>query len=330
MITTRLPVIAAPMAAVSTPELVRAVDQEGGLGFLAGGLKTAQQLAEHLATVADLDHFGVNLFVPESQPRVDLEPRRRALTPIAARFGVEPGRPDWGWDEDFAAKIDLLEAQPVAVVSFSFGLPPQDAMQRLRAVDTEVWSTVTNQAEAIAAWTRGVDALVVQGPEAGGHRGTQRQGVPPDTTPLPQLLAAISQLVPLPLVAAGGISTPDQARELLSSGAAAVQLGTLLLRSDESGALQTHKDALAWPRETVVTRCFSGRWARSLRNEFTDQHREDGLDVYPQVSHLTAPIRAAAARAGDAEHLQLWAGTGHLAAQPGPAGEILREFAAGL
>lgn len=322
-----VPIVAAPMAGgVSTPELVAAVTRAGGFGFLAGGLQPAAGLADEVRRTRDLlgtAPFGVNLMVPGKEPPVDLTAFRRALQPVAERFGVQVPEPVWGVDDDYPAKVEVLVRDPVAVVSFTFGIPDAGVVQRLHAAGSSLLVTVTNQAEAIAAWAAGADGLVVQGPGAGGHRGTHRPGLVPDRTPLPRLVAAVSEVVALPLFAAGGVSTAAQVEEVLAAGATACQVGTLFLRCPEAGTSAVHRQALDWERETVVTRCFSGRWARSLRNVFVDEMDGVGPVAYPQVQQLTAPVRAAAAKQGDAEFVQLWAGTGYREAREVPAAEVV-------
>lgn len=319
-----VPIVQAPMAGgASRPELVRAVNDAGGLGFLAGGYVTADALREQVrATAAVTDRpFGVNLFVPEPpDPAADVAGYRHALQPLAERFDVALPEPDWADTDYFAAKVDVLLDERVPVVSFAFGVPPADVLDALRQRGTTVVVTVTTAAEAQAA--AGADALCVQGSDAGAHRSTHRVADEPGSTPLTDLLAEIRPGVPV--IAAGGLTTGEDIARALAAGAAAVQLGTAYLRSDESGAKQPHKDALVDPdyQTTVVTRAFTGRPARGLRNLFIDTFGEHAPPAYPQVHHLTAPIRAAAARAGDPQHLALWAGTGHRQARTGPAGEI--------
>ncbi|MFI9274220.1 nitronate monooxygenase [Kitasatospora sp. NPDC052896] len=325
-----VPIIAAPMAGgASTPELVAAVNQAGGLGFLAAGYRTAGVMAEQIARTRVLTDrpFGVNLFVPAATDPAALAglPAYRAeLLPEAERWGVElPERipPD---DEDWAAKLAVLLADPVPVVSYTFGLPTRQEATALRAAGTAQVATVTSADEARAAARLGMDALCVQGPEAGGHRGTHRAGDEPGTESLPELLVLVRAAVGLPLIAAGGLATGADLAAALRAGAAAVQLGTAYLRADEAGTSPVHRAALADPRfeQTVQTRAFTGRVARGLRNAFTDRHAGHAPHAYPEVHHLTAPLRAAAARRGDPEALHLWAGTGHARAGAGPAAEI--------
>ncbi len=167
--------------------------------------------------------------------------------------------------------------------------------------------TVTSASEAEAADAAGGDALIVQGTEAGGHSAVHDPTQRSEPLPLPDLLVAVRRVSALPLIATGGIATAEQLPEVLRAGAAAVMVGTVLLRSDESGASPVHKDALADPgrTQTVVTTAFTARPARALRNEFTDRHDATAPLGYPAVHHLTRPLRLAAARAGDPENVHL-------------------------
>ncbi|WP_441247118.1 nitronate monooxygenase [Kitasatospora sp. McL0602] len=350
-----VPVVAAPMAGgPTTPELVAAVNGAGGLGFLAAGYRSATATAEQIAAVRKLTDrpFGVNLFVPgEPGDAAAVDAYRERLRPEAEQWGValpERSGPD---RDDWEAKIALLTADPVPVVSYTFGLPTPDEAAALRAAGSFQIGTVTTPAEALAALAAGMDALCVQGPEAGGHRGTHRTEDEPGTTPLLDLLAEIRRVTDLPLIAAGGIGDGRTLAAALRAGAAAVQLGTAYLRTDESGASATHRAALtraAGPQgrgelreigsdaaaptasrsgdRTVVTRAFTGRPARALRNAFTDRHSPYAPAAYPEVHHLTQPLRAAAAKRADATAMHLWAGTAHRLARTGPAAELTREL----
>ncbi|MFE9421390.1 nitronate monooxygenase [Kitasatospora sp. NPDC006697] len=326
-----LPIIAAPMAGgASTPELVAAVNAAGGLGFVAAGYRTAAATAEQIARTRQLtDHpFGVNLFAaaPSDPAAVAAVPAyRELLRPEADRLGAELPTAFPADDDDWPAKIAALVADPVPLVSYTFGLPSPAEAAALRAAGTAQVATVTSAAEAAAAAELGMDALCVQGPEAGGHRGTHDAAAEPGTEPLPELLAAVRSAVPgLPLVAAGGIGDGAAIRAALAGGATAVQLGTAYLRTDEAGTSPGHRAALASGEftETAVTRAFTGRPARGLRNTFMDRHAGQAPAAYPEVHQLTAPLRAAAARAGESQSMHLWAGTAFRSARPGPAAEL--------
>lgn len=189
--------------------------------------------------------------------------------------------------------------------------------------------TVTSPTEAAAARAAGVDALVVQGTAAGGHSGTFTPAHPPAPVPLDDLVRRIVASEGLPVIAAGGIATPHDAAAALHAGAQAVAAGTALLAADESGASTTHRAALADPArtETVITRAFSGRPARALRNRFIDRYESIAPLGYPAVHYLTSPLRKAAAAAGAPELVNLWAGTGFRQARHASTAEILTALA---
>ncbi|MFF0387238.1 nitronate monooxygenase [Kitasatospora sp. NPDC004615] len=323
-----VPLIAAPMAGgPSTPELVAAVNGAGGLGFLAAGYRAVDGTIEQIRRTRELTErpFGVNLFVPA--PPSDPGPvaaYRERLRPEAEQWGVElpteiPADRD-GWD----AKLEALLREPVAYVSYTFGLPRRDEADALRAAGIRQLGTVTSPEEARAAAALGLDALVVQGPEAGGHRGTHRAEDVPGTVPLLQLLGAVREVTSLPLIAAGGLGDGAAIAAALRAGASAAQLGTAYLRTDESGATATHRRALVELPDTTVTRAFTGRPARALRNAFITRHDGHAPAAYPEVHYLTQPLRAAAARRDDAAGMHLWAGTAHASAREGGAGEVTR------
>lgn len=334
-----LPVAAAPMAGgPTTVALATAVAGEGAFPFLAGGYRTVDELA---AEIAALRHtgapFGVNLFVPERGPGPDeraLRAYAARLRPEAAHHGLDippvtaaTDRED-GWED----KLALLRERPVPVASFTFGLPRARDVAALRRVGTRVLLTVTSPDEARAAQELGVDGLVVQGNAAGGHSATFDPERVPQPLPTEQLVRAVRHATALPTVAAGGVHGPGSIKRLLQAGAETVAVGTLLLRTDESGASATHRAALVDPRftGTTVTRAFTGRPARALRNAFVDRHGAHAPVGYPEVHHLTRAIRRAAARAGDAERLHLWAGTGYRSAPDGPAADVVRRLVAPL
>ncbi|KIH99179.1 2-nitropropane dioxygenase [Streptomonospora alba] len=328
-------VIAAPMAGgASTPELAAAVGAAGGLGFLAAGYLTAEAMGERIGRLRALTDrpFGVNLFVPArdtADPQA-LAAYRERMEREAARLGVEPGAAVWG-DDDYPAKLAALRADPVPLVSFTFGCPAPADIASLRRAGTEVMVTVTTSAEAEAAADAGADALCVQGAEAGGHQASFEDAYE-RTIPLAQLLAEVRARVRLPVVAAGGIGDAAEARRALTGGAVAVQLGTALLCTPESGAAQVHKDALLRQRfaRTAVTRAFSGRRARALANRFLAEHDGSAPAAYPHIHHMTAPLRAAAARAAAADTVHLWAGTAFRAVRERPAAEVVADIAADL
>jgi nitronate monooxygenase len=325
---TRCPVVVAPMAGgPSTPGLVIAAAGAGALAFLAAGYKTAAALRSEMDAVRGGTGapFGVNVFVPgtPATDRAALTRYLAELEPDAAALGVRPGTPDWD-DDDWDAKLATLLAGPPAVVSFTFGCPEEGVIVALRAAGSQVWVTVTAPEEAVAATARGADGLCVQGPEAGAHRGTFSVSASPRTVPLHQLLRDVAAVSGLPLIAAGAVMSNADVRAAMAAGAVAAQCGTAFLRCPESNAQPLHKAALADPAftATAVTRAFTGRPARGLVNRFMTDH-PDAPAAYPQVHYATRPLRAAAAAAGDAGRLNLWAGEGYRAATERPAAEIV-------
>jgi nitronate monooxygenase len=331
------PVIAAPMAGgATTPELVIAAARAGSLGLLAGGMRPPELLAGDIGKVrSETDTFGVNLFAPNPMP-VDLNRFHDYASYIqteADAYGVDLRTAEPVEDDDeFHDKVELLVSSPVPVVSFTFGVPDALTIQRLRRAGTVVVQTVTSAQEARHAEQAGADVLVVQSTSAGGHSGTLTPKHLPTAVPLTELIATIRHACHLPLIAAGGLSTSQEVAAVLANGAEAAMVGTLLLRTNESGTSPTHKAALGDPdrTETVVTRAFTGRPARALRNRFTDRYSAIAPLGYPALHHLSTPLRKAATAAGDPELMNLWAGTGFRNAVAEGAGQTLTRLAASL
>ncbi|BBZ06044.1 oxidoreductase [Mycolicibacterium doricum] len=329
----RLPVIAAPMAGgATTAAMVNAAAAAGSLSLLAAGYKTPEALRTEIATVrAASVPFGVNVFAPNPVP-IDVDAYRRyaaAVQSEADRYGLTlPADPNDD-DDAFDAKIDLLRADPVPIVSFTFGLPGGDVIRALQKAGTTVVQTVTSVQEAEASAAAGVDMLAVQGWVAGGHSGTFTPERMPAPVPLTDLVRQVLDKVGLPVIAAGGLAAASEVTAVLRAGASAAAVGTVLLRAEESGASASHKAALADPSrtETVLTRAFTGRPARGLRNRFIDRFEASAPLGYPAIHHLTSPLRKAAAAAGDSDVIHLWAGTGYRHAAEKPTAAILTELA---
>ncbi|AWZ03826.1 MULTISPECIES: nitronate monooxygenase [unclassified Streptomyces] len=336
------PIVQAPMAGgASCPPLAAAVCEAGGLGFLAGGYKTADGMYQEIKRLRALTRrpFGVNLFMPQASA-VDpaaLEVYRGQLAGEASWYEISLAEEDLlgTCDDGYDAKLAILIEDPVPVVSFTFGLPSPAAFTCLRKVGTYTIATVTSVEEARAAQSAGADAVCVQGMEAGGHQGTHRDDPQADGTAGVGLLALVAQVreaVALPIIAAGGLMRGSQIAAMLAAGAEAAQLGTAFLACPESGADPLHKKALTDPLfvRTELTRAFSGRPARGLVNRFMREHGPYAPAAYPQVHHLTSPLRKAAAAAGDPQGMALWAGQGHRLARAMPAGELVEVLAAEL
>ncbi|WP_404388475.1 NAD(P)H-dependent flavin oxidoreductase [Humibacillus xanthopallidus] len=341
-------VVAAPMAGgPSTPDLVATVGEAGGFGFLAGGYLTTEQLAAQVAGVWDLSScpFGVNLFVPDIANRYAVRPgglagadRAAAVTAYgqslldeAAAVGAQPGDPRPGDTDEWERKLDLVVRERVAAVSFTFGLPSAAVLGELRRAGIESVVTVTDLDEARAALDAGVDGLCVQGAEAGGHRGTLDPTAVPDGSDLVELVAQVRRLAAearpddVAILAAGGIATRERADAVRAAGADAVQVGTALLLTPEAGTGLAYRRALGGAAydSTTVTRAFSGRLGRCLETDFVRRHDEEAPAAYPEVHHVTVPLRRASALAERPDLVALWAGTGWRSARPVPAATVV-------
>lgn len=328
-----VPVIVAPMAGgPSTPELAAAGTNAGGLGFVAAGYLKADALAERIVAARNLTTgpLGVNLFAPQPSAATPdaIEKYAAALAPDIDRYdGAKLGDPVFN-DDDWAAKVEVLLDLRPEVASFTFGLPSAEECKRLRDAGIATVGTVTSVYEADAAVDCGVDAIAVQGPSAGGHRGTFDPVAEPNPQPLTELLVAALARVSVPVIAAGGLVSADDVNRVINEGAVAAQLGTAFLLADEAGSSPVHRAALqnAAFTETVVTKSFSGRYARGLHNRFIDDHEAQAPFGYPEVHYLTGPLRAASVQAGDPHGTNVWAGTGFKSIRAAPVAHIMKDL----
>jgi nitronate monooxygenase len=330
--TLAVPIVQAPLAGgPSTPELAAAVNSAGGFGFLAAGYRTPAAVRDDIRRLRSLSDapFGLNIFAPPA-PAPDaaaVAAYAASLRDEATRYDASLGEPRHD-DDDFDAKVDLACEERVSVVSFTFGCPEQRVVERLHAAGCDVWVTVTNPDEAQRAASAGADALVVQGFEAGGHRGYFRDGDDAEDLGLVVALRLIRQRVDLPLIATGGIADGASVAAVLCAGAVAAQIGTALMLTTEAATSEVHRAALAASAPTRMTRAFSGRRARGIVNRFMLEHDADAPVAYPDVNHLTGPIRAAARQAGDPDAVNLWAGQAHSLAMRASAAEVVQRLAA--
>jgi nitronate monooxygenase len=320
-------IVQAPLAGgPSTPELAAAVCNAGALGFVAAGYKTADAMREDIArTRAGTDRpFGVNVFVPGRGPAdpAAVAAYAERLEADARRAGVALGAPRFD-DDDFDAKLAALRDERVALASFTFGCPAPDVVEGLQRTGIAVWVTVTDVEEARAAAEAGADALVVQGVEAGGHRGSFVDRDDRVDYGILALVQLVSACVDLPLVAAGAVATGAAVAAVLVAGAAAAQVGTAFMRCPEAATSPAQRAALASARPTGLTRAFSGRLARGIVNRLQAEHTGAAPIAYPEVHHLTAPLRAHGRSAGDPDLVNLWAGQAHELAQEAPAAEVV-------
>lgn len=328
----REPIVLAPMAGgPSTPGLAAAVSNAGGLGFLAAGYLTPEQVGADLAGLRRLTDrpFGVNLFVPSpaSSAGSELEAYAGRLAAEAQKQGWPLGKARWE-DDGWQRKRELMGERQVPVVSFTFGCPDPRVIDALQATGCSVWVTVTNLEEAESAAGAGSDALVVQGVEAGGHRGSHRDEDGSAEIGVLALLRLIGRRVDLPLIAAGGIADGRAIAAGLVAGATAAALGTAFLLTPEAGTSAPHRAALRQDGRTALTRAFTGRLARGIENRFQAEHL-GAPSAYPEIHHLTAPLRARARQQGDANLINLWAGQAYPLARELPAAELMAELSHG-
>jgi nitronate monooxygenase len=333
----RLPIIQAPMAGgATTPELVAAVCEAGGIGAFAAATLKPAAIAEGAAQVRALTGrpFCINLFVL-GEPRVEgaaLERARAWLLPMHAELGIAPPVVPARFCEDAAAQFDaLLEAAP-ALASFAFGVLDAAQVERLHARGCKVAGTATNVAEAKAWEAAGADFVCAQGAEAGGHRGTFIGSYESSLIGTMALVPQVVDAVRIPVIAAGGIMDGRGIAAALMLGSAAVQMGTAFLDCAESGIHPAWKQALraASDTSTQVTLAFSGRMARGIENDFMRRMAAHGhaLPAYPVQNALTGAMRAAAGAANRPEYMSLWAGQGAPMSRNLPAVELMRRLEA--
>ena len=320
------PIIQAPMAGATSPKFVAACCEAGVVGFIGAGYLNEEDTRTFIREVKGMTDkaFGINLFVQE-EPKIDvmvLQEARMALQPIYEELGIT-NTPRVVSDELFEGQIQAILEEEVPLVSFTFGIPPQDVINRLKSKGIFIIGTATTKDEAAAVEEAGFDAVVLQGSEAGGHRGSFHE--PMELIPVRELVKQVAGTVQIPLIAAGGIMTKEHVKEMLMLGAAAVQVGTVLLAADESSVSNHHKEAIlkSAEGETCITTAFTGKPARGLKNAFTEQLEHAVVAPYPLQHHLTLKIRQESAKAGRPEYLSLWMGKNSHMARRGTVKEII-------
>lgn len=328
------PIIQAPMAGSTTPEFVAAVSNAGGLGMLGAANLSPAHIAQAVTTIRSLTDrpFGVNLFAGGrgGVREVDPQPMLAVLARYHAELGLpEPVAPDLDADS-FPEQLDAILEARVPVFSFTFGIPGPGVFAELHHHDIAILGTATTVDEARQLAAAGVDAVIAQGSEAGGHRATFAA---PFETALIGTMALVPQVVdavPVPVVASGGIMDGRGMVAAEALGASAVQMGTAFLTCQEADAPDFYKAAIraAQGEQTALTRAFSGRPARGIVNEFMHafSSREEAILPFPLQNAATRPLRSEAAVRGDTRFLSLWAGQGAALARDLPAAELVRQL----
>ncbi len=326
------PIIQAGMAgAITTPELVAAVSNGGGLGTLGAGYMGPEKIREAIYKIRELTDkpFGVNLLLTK-EIKIEEEKVKEAnvlLEAVNRELGIE-GEQALKLPKSYKAQLQVLLEEKVPVVSFAFQTLEKEEIDDLKREGIKVIGTATHVAEAKALAKLGVDIIVGQGSEAGGHRGTfigkEREAMIGTFALIPQLVAAVPHI---PIVAAGGVMNGQGLVAAFALGAEAVQMGSAFLTSEESITHDAHKEAVLQSTDTstTVTRAFSGKYARGIRNEFIERHeeKEEGLPMYPVQNVLTSKIRQEAAKQNKREYMSLWAGQASSLARIEPAQHVV-------
>ena len=315
------PIIQAPMAGgITTANLVAAVSNNGALGMIGAGYLSPVQLRDQIREVTQLTshNFGVNLFVP-TEFEVDeklVEKAMQQLSPYMEELNCQtiqaPLPDEQKAVESYMEQIQVVIEEKVPICSFTFGVPSDEVMDLLKQNNVLIIGTATTVLEALAIEKLGMDAVVVQGVEAGGHRGNFLSKHEESLIGLMSLIPRAADQVHIPVIAAGGIMDGRGLLASLSLGAEAVQMGTAFLTCKESGAHPIHKEAIVQSKadDTTLTKVFSGKYARGITNKFIlemKEHEKEILD-FPIQNSLTQPIRKAAATQNNKDYMSLWAG----------------------
>ena len=326
-----LPVMMAPMAGASPAQLAIAVGNAGGMGACGALLMNPDSIAAWVQEVRSKTNgaFQLNTWIPDPAPQRDLDNEAK-LCEFLSHWGpfVSPEAANAPL-LDFNAQCDAMLAAGPRVISSIMGLYPAQFVKRMKDAGVHWFATVTTVEEALQAQDAGADVLVVQGMEAGGHRGAfQSELAEQNMVGLFSLLPAVVDVARVPVVATGGISDARAIAAALTLGASAVQIGTGLLRSDESDtpAVLADEFARTRPEQTVATRAFSGRLGRSIRSSYTEAAHAKAAPQpapYPIQRALTAGMRKQALNTSNLETMQAWAGQSAALAQTGPASSIV-------
>jgi nitronate monooxygenase len=309
------------------------------MGFIGAAYLTAEQIRERVRRVQQetARPFGINLFAPLPTPQADGDAVARALEMIRPYFeelGLAPPKAPTLPANDFDDRFRACLESGAAAFSFAFGLLPSAAIQEIKRRRMFVLGTATTVREAEALVESGVDAVIAQGSEAGGHRSTFAtefdQGMIGSISLIPQVVNAVS----VPVVASGGIMNGRGIAAAIVLGASAAQMGTAFLSCDEAGVPAAYKDAIRLSKEdqTSITRAFSGRPARGIANRLllAYKNREERILPFPYQNNLTRPLRTEATKQNRAEFLSLWAGQGLRMARRTSAAELVQLLKAEL
>jgi nitronate monooxygenase len=316
------PIIQAPMAGgITTSKLVAEVSDSGGLGTIGAGYMSPMQLCEQVREIKQLTSrfFGVNLFVPKefNVKEYEIKSADQILQPYKDQLNVQHKDsleiPEYNKVlETFQEQIKIVIEEKVPVCSFTFGIPSGEVIGELKKHNIILMGTATTVKEAIENEKNGMDIVVVQGSEAGGHRGNFIKGSQESLVGLMSLIPQVVDNISIPVIAAGGIMDGRGLMASICLGAKGVQMGTAFLTCIESGAHKLHKEGIlnAHEDQIVLTNAFSGKWARGINNKFISemQQHEASLPDFPVQNTLTQSIRKASALQNNQDFMSLWSG----------------------
>lgn len=338
------PIIQAPMAGgITTPELVSAVSNHGALGMIGAGYMSPGNLRTCIHEIKQKteNNFGVNVFVPNDFHVTEetIEGSKKSLESIYNTLSIDENMlleipTPKCIQQKYEKQLEVIIEENVPICSFTFGVPSKETIQQLKNKDIILVGTATTVKEAILIEELGMDVVVAQGYEAGGHRGSFLNESEDGAVGTMSLVPQVADAVDIPVVAAGGIMDSRGLRAVMFLGAKAVQMGTAFLTCKESGANELHKEAIlnASEDETTLTRSFSGKAARGLKNQFIQEMKEKEKDLpeYPVQNYLTNPIRKVAKEQQNKEYMSLWSGQSPRLAKSQTVGELIHRMMEGV
>eukprot|EP00405_Crypthecodinium_cohnii_P018005 CAMPEP_0206448624 /NCGR_PEP_ID=MMETSP0324_2-20121206/17584_1 /ASSEMBLY_ACC=CAM_ASM_000836 /TAXON_ID=2866 /ORGANISM="Crypthecodinium cohnii, Strain Seligo" /LENGTH=361 /DNA_ID=CAMNT_0053917805 /DNA_START=93 /DNA_END=1178 /DNA_ORIENTATION=+ len=344
----RVPIVQAPMAGgITTPALVAAVADAGGIGAfgfaystrekISADLKATENLRTQISGSRKIGAVNANFFVyPEGGiPRPSKDTTTKALAALATQPGGQSAsEPQPPYFMDLNDQLEAVWEQPPDLLTFHFGIPHRSIIERAKSLGILVGVSATSPAEAQEIAAGGADFVVAQGFEAGGHRGIFNENGPDEQLPTLELVRRLKEHIQLPIFAAGGIMDGKDIADALAAGAVAAQMGTAFLTCAESGTGRPHREYLASPeiakRGTTITRGFSGRPARGIVNKFIEAMANQPVMPFPLQNTATGQLRKEAGARGDAEYQSLWAGTNFAKCRSLPAAELIHTLMAEL
>lgn len=329
------PIIQAPMAGgATTPALIAAVSNAGGLGSLGAGYMAPSEIKKAIQKIRLLtDHpFSVNLFIPKPHQATtaQLQQACDSLNQCCSALGVEVHPVLGPYTQSFDDQIQVVFDENIPIVSFTFGVLDAAWIDQLKSKGVLLIGTATTVEEACFLEKAGVDQIVLQGSEAGGHRGTFLAKAENALVNLSCLLTECKQHVAVPLIAAGGIMNGREIAKMLALGADAVQMGTAFLSCHESGISAAYKAALLAQKQdkTVLTSAFSGKLARGIQNKFIDcmADKQSSILDYPIQNGLTQGIRRQSKAIHSTEFMAMWAGQSAVQCRALSAKDLMKEL----